>query len=111
MVRAYERFYHTISFKLLIHISLLVAHEALNVILLILITAKSNSVQHDSFFKAWIVSAIVSTCYTFTWDIKMDWGLLDKKAGENKFLREEIVYSSKVRLTLRLCFVFFWRAN
>lgn len=59
--------------------------------------AKSNSVQHDSFFKAWIVSAIVSTCYTFTWDIKMDWGLLDKKAGENKFLREEIVYSSKAR--------------
>ncbi|KAK2565994.1 Xenotropic and polytropic retrovirus receptor 1-like protein [Acropora cervicornis] len=59
--------------------------------------AKSNSVQHDSFFKAWIVSAIVSTCYTFTWDIKMDWGLLDKKAGENKFLREEIVYSYKAR--------------
>lgn len=59
--------------------------------------AKSNSVQHDSFFKAWIVSAIVSTCYTFTWDIKMDWGLLDKKAGENRFLREEIVYSSKAR--------------
>lgn len=67
-------------------------------------TAKSNSVQHDSFFKAWIVSAIVSTCYTFTWDIKMDWGLLDKKAGENKFLREEIVYSSKVRLHSQIVF-------
>merc|ERR1719430_302329 len=25
----------------------------------------------------------------------MDWGLLDRNAGENKFLREEIVYSSK----------------
>lgn len=24
----------------------------------------------------------------------MDWGLFDKNAGENKFLREEIVYSS-----------------
>ena len=73
-------------------------------VLLILTTAKSNSVQHDSFFKAWIVSAIVSTCYTFTWDIKMDWGLLDKKAGENKFLREEIVYSSKVRLHSQIVF-------
>ena len=25
----------------------------------------------------------------------MDWGFLDKNAGENKFLRETIVYSSK----------------
>lgn len=27
----------------------------------------------------------------------MDWGLFDKNAGENTFLREEIVYSSTVR--------------
>jgi len=26
----------------------------------------------------------------------MDWGLLDKNAGENKFLREETVYRSTV---------------
>jgi len=26
----------------------------------------------------------------------MDWGLFDKKAGDNKYLREEIVYSSTV---------------
>jgi hypothetical protein len=26
----------------------------------------------------------------------MDWGLFDKLAGENKFLREETVYSSTV---------------
>lgn len=26
----------------------------------------------------------------------MDWGLFDKNAGENTFLREEIVYSSTV---------------
>lgn len=57
--------------------------------------AKSDSVQRDRFFLAWIISAVVSTCYTFAWDIKMDWGLLDKSAGENILLREEIVYSSK----------------
>lgn len=28
----------------------------------------------------------------------MDWGLFDKNANENKFLREEIVYSSTVSL-------------
>lgn len=27
----------------------------------------------------------------------MDWGLFDKNAGENTFLREEVVYSSTVR--------------
>jgi len=26
----------------------------------------------------------------------MDWGLFDSKAGDNRFLREEIVYSSTV---------------
>lgn len=42
----------------------------------------------------WMISSIVSSLYSYTWDIKMDWGLFDKNAGENKFLREEIVYSS-----------------
>lgn len=42
----------------------------------------------------WVLASIVSSCYAYTWDIKMDWGLFDKSAGENKFLREETVYSS-----------------
>ena len=50
----------------------------------------------NAFFYLWIVSAFVSTCYTYTWDIKMDWGLFDKNAGQNRFLREEIVYPHKV---------------
>jgi len=29
----------------------------------------------------------------------MDWGLFDRNAGENRFLREEIVYSSTVSYT------------
>lgn len=45
----------------------------------------------------WIIAQIVSSSYAYTWDIKMDWGLLDKSAGENTFLREEIVYSSTVK--------------
>ena len=44
------------------------------------------------FFVLWIVAAIVSTCYTFTWDVKMDWGLFQ---GKYK-LREELIYPSKV---------------
>lgn len=49
------------------------------------------------FFYLWIVFCIISSCYTLIWDLKMDWGLFDKNAGENTFLREEIVYPQKVR--------------
>ncbi|XP_053380259.1 xenotropic and polytropic retrovirus receptor 1-like [Mercenaria mercenaria] len=51
--------------------------------------------QSHAFFYLWIVSAVFSSCYTLTWDLKMDWGLLDSSAGENRFLREEIVYAYK----------------
>ncbi|XP_076635926.1 solute carrier family 53 member 1 [Colletes latitarsis] len=42
----------------------------------------------------WIVCCCVNSVYSLTWDLKMDWGLLDSNAGENKFLREEVVYSA-----------------
>ncbi|KAK7094735.1 solute carrier family 53 member 1-like [Littorina saxatilis] len=51
--------------------------------------------QNSVFFWLLIVATVASSCYTYTWDIKMDWGLLDKGAGENKFLREEVVYAFK----------------
>ncbi|XP_022670027.1 xenotropic and polytropic retrovirus receptor 1-like isoform X3 [Varroa destructor] len=53
-----------------------------------------ESLSSNPFFYLWVVSMIVSSCYTYTWDIRMDWGLFDANAGENRFLREEIVYSS-----------------
>ncbi|KAF4527319.1 hypothetical protein B566_EDAN001095 [Ephemera danica] len=49
----------------------------------------------NPFFYLWLSSAVVSSIYAYAWDIKMDWGFFDKNAGENKFLRAEIVYSSK----------------
>ncbi|PVD21893.1 hypothetical protein C0Q70_17696 [Pomacea canaliculata] len=51
--------------------------------------------QNSVFFYLYIVAYIISSCYTYTWDIKMDWGLFDKNAGENRFLREETVYAFK----------------
>ena len=50
---------------------------------------------YGPFFYLWIFCSVVSSCYTYTWDVKMDWGLMDKNAGENQGLREEVVYSSK----------------
>lgn len=46
-------------------------------------------------FYLWLVFAVVSTVYGYIWDIKMDWGFFADNAGDNRFLREEIVYSSK----------------
>ncbi|XP_045461774.1 xenotropic and polytropic retrovirus receptor 1 [Harmonia axyridis] len=53
-----------------------------------------NEMVENPFFYLWIGASIVSSCYAYTWDIKLDWGLFDAKAGDNRFLREEIVYSS-----------------
>ncbi|XP_038063830.1 xenotropic and polytropic retrovirus receptor 1 homolog [Patiria miniata] len=45
-------------------------------------------------FYIWMLSAFISSCYTLTWDLKMDWGLLEISA-ESKLLRKEIVYWDK----------------
>ncbi|CAG9771016.1 unnamed protein product [Ceutorhynchus assimilis] len=53
-----------------------------------------DSVLDNPYYIMWILSQLISSTYSYIWDIKMDWGLMDKNAGENTFLREEIVYSS-----------------
>uniref|UniRef100_A0A8C4QDU4 Xenotropic and polytropic retrovirus receptor 1b n=1 Tax=Eptatretus burgeri TaxID=7764 RepID=A0A8C4QDU4_EPTBU len=53
------------------------------------------SLKARVYFYLWLAASLVSTFYTLTWDLKMDWGLFDKNAGENTFLREEIVYPQK----------------
>uniref|UniRef100_T1JMQ6 Xenotropic and polytropic retrovirus receptor 1 n=1 Tax=Strigamia maritima TaxID=126957 RepID=T1JMQ6_STRMM len=53
-----------------------------------------HNTVHNPFFYMWIATSIISSCYAYIWDIKMDWGLFDQNAGENTCLREEIVYSS-----------------
>ncbi|XP_074078274.1 solute carrier family 53 member 1 isoform X1 [Macrotis lagotis] len=54
-----------------------------------------NHSDTSVFFYLLIVFYIISSCYTLFWDLKMDWGLFDRNAGENTFLREEIVYPQK----------------
>lgn len=41
-----------------------------------------------------IFSSILSSCYSYIWDIRMDWGLFETNTGEYTLLRDEIVYSS-----------------
>ncbi|CAF3922687.1 unnamed protein product [Adineta steineri] len=55
----------------------------------------SNNLISNPFVYTWIIAAFISSTYKIIWDIKMDWGLFDKNAGENRFLRDHIIYSSK----------------
>lgn len=55
----------------------------------------------DMFFYLLIVFSIISSLYTLIWDLRMDWGLFDRGAGENTFLREEIVYPHKVEANIK----------
>ena len=50
---------------------------------------------YNVFFYLWVLACLINTLYAYTWDIKMDWGLADRNAGENTGLREEIVYGSR----------------
>eukprot|EP00057_Strongylocentrotus_purpuratus_P033854 XP_793026.4 PREDICTED: xenotropic and polytropic retrovirus receptor 1 homolog [Strongylocentrotus purpuratus] len=67
----------------------------------------------DPLYCLWIFSAFCSSCYTLTWDIKMDWGLLEKKSY-NKLLRDEIVYPEKAyyfAMVEDLVLRFIWSVN
>ncbi|XP_062374233.1 xenotropic and polytropic retrovirus receptor 1 homolog [Sardina pilchardus] len=55
-----------------------------------------EGLENTVFFYMMISCLVASSCYTLIWDLKMDWGLFDRNAGENTFLREEIVYPQKV---------------
>ncbi|XP_015789345.1 xenotropic and polytropic retrovirus receptor 1 [Tetranychus urticae] len=58
----------------------------------------------NPFFTLWIIALIISSCYTYIWDIKMDWGLFDSSSpSEYPFLREEMVYSSPVFYYFAIC--------
>ncbi|CAF1137228.1 unnamed protein product [Rotaria sordida] len=50
----------------------------------------------NPFLYLWIISALIASTYKLIWDFKMDWGVLDKNAGKNKFLRDRIIYPSKI---------------
>ncbi|XP_046843969.1 xenotropic and polytropic retrovirus receptor 1-like [Xenia sp. Carnegie-2017] len=63
-------------------------------------TLTKSKTDHDdsyqgTYFILWVISILIGSCYTLTWDLKMDWGLLKLNMKENTFLREEVVYPNK----------------
>ncbi|CAG4993477.1 unnamed protein product [Colias eurytheme] len=56
--------------------------------------AEYENPYDNPFLYAWLGCQFISSCYTYTWDVKMDWGLFTAGLqAENSLLREEIVYS------------------
>ena len=54
------------------------------------------------FFSLWVFSAVISTSYTFSWDILMDWSLFPNIPQrcchkDALTLRQDTIYSYKVR--------------
>lgn len=69
----------------------------------------------NPFLYLWILMSLISSTYKVTWDLKMDWGFFTKNAGENRFLREQIVYPSKfyyyISILSNILFRYIWLIN
>lgn len=78
-----------------IEVYLLASHTVFDVSMFCFCLADSHA-DMQIFLYLLISCHIVNSCYTLIWDLKMDWGLFDRNAGENMLLREEIVYPQKV---------------
>jgi hypothetical protein len=59
-------------------------------------TSKYINEISNPFFYTWIFSQILNSGFKFAWDLKMDWGFFDQNAGENWFLRDELVYPRRL---------------
>lgn len=59
------------------------------------------------FYPIWLVISFISTCYSFCWDIKMDFGFLQK--GKNYPLRDKLYYTNHWMYYLAACINFILR--
>ncbi|UJR08698.1 hypothetical protein I4U23_012956 [Adineta vaga] len=69
----------------------------------------------NPFLYIWIIASFIGATYKVIWDLKMDWGFFDKNAGENKFLRDQIVYPSRfyyyAAIVENILFRYIWIIN
>lgn len=56
-------------------------------------TENTGKQQMDFYFLFWIFSAFISSCYTYVWDVRMDWGLMDSSHG---YLRAKLLFKRLV---------------
>ncbi|XP_055346141.1 xenotropic and polytropic retrovirus receptor 1-like [Paramacrobiotus metropolitanus] len=54
----------------------------------------SDPIMHRPVFYCWMVLTVLGSCYSFVWDMRMDWGFLDSSSKEHPYLRDSLVYAS-----------------
>ena len=69
--------------------------------------AAANSLHSTEFLKLlWITNGIIATCYSYYWDVVMDWGL-GNLSSKHLLLRDVITFSPSVYYTaIVLDFIF-----
>ena len=74
----------------------------------ILVAISSYYSSTIAFFgKTWLIIAVTSSCYSYCWDMKMDYGLLQK--GKNYPLRNQLIYEKKYIYYTAMTLNFFGR--
>jgi hypothetical protein len=74
----------------------------------ILVTISSYYSSTVSFFeKTWLIIALTSSCYSYSWDMVMDYGLLEQ--GPNYPLRNKLIYKKKFIYFTAMTLNFFGR--
>lgn len=66
--------------------------------------------DRETVFPAWIIFGILTSVYTFVWDVKFDW-LLFEKGSYRLLLRDKLIYSKSiyyVLMVLNLLLRFSW---
>ena len=61
--------------------------------MIVVVTVSFLVNYHENILWLWVLVALVSTCYSFSWDVLMDWGLLEE--GEAYPLRKILIYGNK----------------
>ncbi|KAI8887293.1 EXS-domain-containing protein, partial [Backusella circina FSU 941] len=72
-------------------VHLLNAAKYTSSIIVAIITGLKRIYPSYSLTVIWFITSIFNSCYTSTWDVKMDWGLLQKNS-QNFLLREDLVF-------------------
>jgi len=66
--------------------------------------------ESNLFYYFWLLLALISTLYSYAWDLKMDFGFLQE--GEHYPLREKLSYKNKIFyyacMIINLILRFFW---
>ena len=61
-----------------------------------------------------MITSLISSTYKVIWDLKMDWGFFHQNS-EERYLREEIVYSRKIyyytAIIVNILFRYIWMVN